>query len=98
MIVNTQMMDPMPVITGAMQYPKDIVKKLQSKVNIQPVDALQLAVEAGSEKAVNVVLIGVMAQTTGISEQIWRDAIVNTVPERFRDMNLTAFDKGYHVN
>ena len=33
-ITNTQEVDPMPVITGAMQYPDNIIEKLESAVNI----------------------------------------------------------------
>ncbi len=50
MIANTQQMNPMPVITGAMEYPEDIQKKLESKINLQAVDALKLAGEAGNIK------------------------------------------------
>ena len=61
MIVNDQAIDPMPVIIGAMEYPENIKDKLADKIDLLPVDALKLAKEAGNAKAVNVVLIGVMA-------------------------------------
>lgn len=96
LIVNTQKMDPMPVVTGATQYPEGILDDLsKTSAELQPVDALSLALEAGSEKAVNVVLIGVMAQSTEIAKEIWLKAIRETVPERFLEMNLAAFEKGY---
>ena len=59
MIANTQNISPMPVITGAMQYPENIAEKLEEKINLVKVDALELAKKAGNIKAVNVVLIGV---------------------------------------
>ena len=97
MIANTQEIDPMPVITGAAEYPADIHKKLAGVVNIKSVDALSLAKEAGNIKAVNVVLIGVMAKNTEIEYEKWVKTIKETVPEKFLDVNLKAFDLGYNL-
>lgn len=96
LIVNTQETDPMPVITGAMQYPADILKKMEKMgVSVIACDALALAKEAGNIKAVNVVLIGVMAKHTNISKDEWEAAIRQTVPEKFLEVNLKAFRLGY---
>ncbi len=96
-IVNTQEIDPMPVITGAMKYPENIDKKLQDKLDVTLVDALSLAEEAGYYKAVNVVVIGVMAKSTDIPYEKWVETIKNTVPPKFLDVNLKAFDLGYKL-
>ena len=95
LIVNDQRINPMPVITGAAKYPDGIVEKLSEKVDTTAVDALALANEAGSFKAVNVVLIGVMAKSTNIPYEIWIDTIKTTVPQKFLDINLKAFELGY---
>ena len=95
LIVNDQRINPMPVITGAAQYPDDILGKLSAKVNTTAVDALALAKEAGSIKAVNVVLIGVMAKNTDIPYEVWLQTIRETVPPKFLDINLKAFELGY---
>ena len=96
LLVNTQCMDPMPVITGKMEYPENILGKIREKgVNVTAVDALSLAREAGNEKAVNVVLIGVLAANTDIKKEIFEEAIKETVPEKFREVNLKAFELGY---
>ena len=97
MIANTQNISPMPVITGAMQYPENIAGKLSEKINLVKVDALQKAKEAGNIKAVNVVLIGVMAKNTDISYDKWVETIKTTVPEKFLEANLKAFDLGYNL-
>ena len=96
-IVNTQKIDPMPVITGAAQYPEDIEGKLSQKADLVTADALSLAEQAGNIKAVNVVLIGVLAKSTGIAYEKWVDAIRNTVPEKFLEVNLKAFELGYNL-
>lgn len=97
MIANTQQMDPMPVITGAMEYPADIEKKLGEQINLLSVDALSLAREAGNIKAVNVVLIGILAKRTDVDKTIWTDVIKETVPEKFLEVNLKAFELGYNL-
>ena len=97
MIANSQKIDPMPVITGAAKYPEDIDKKLSDKINLVEVDALDLAKKAGNMKAVNVVLIGVMAKNTDIEYEKWIDTIKKTVPEKFLEANLKAFELGYSL-
>ena len=97
MIANTQKMNPMPVITGAMEYPENIEKKIADKVNLQAVDALSLAEQAGNIKAVNVVLIGLLAKSTDTDKQVWIDTIKETVPEKFLEVNLKAFELGYSL-
>ncbi len=97
MIANTQKISPMPVITGAMQYPENIEEKLAEKINLVKVNALDKAKEAGNIKAVNVVLIGVMAKNTDIAYEKWIETIKTTVPEKFLDANLKAFDLGYNL-
>lgn len=96
MIANTQKIDPMPVIIGAAEYPEDIEAKMSQKVKLQAVDALELAKEAGNIKAVNVVLIGVMAKNTEIPYEKWVETIKKTVPEKFLEVNLKAFELGYN--
>ncbi len=95
MIANVQQMNPMPVIIGAMAYPENIEEKLSKKIDLQAIDALSAAMNAGNVKAVNVVLIGVLAKSTNIAKEVWIDAIKETVPEKFLDVNLKAFEIGY---
>ncbi len=95
-ITNTQKMDPMPVVTGAAVYPEGVLDAIRrTGVSLRAVDALSLAVEAGSTKAVNVVLIGVMAAHMDIDRAVWEQAIRDTVPQKFLEMNLKAFALGY---
>ncbi len=96
-IVNDQRINPMPVITGAMEYPEKILEELQAKAQVTVLDALKLASEAGNIKAVNVVLIGVMAKSTSIPYEEWVETIKTTVPPKFLEVNLKAFDAGYNA-
>ena len=97
-VTNTQQIDPMPVITGAAVYPEKLIEKLEEKgVRLTALDALSLAKEAGSQKAVNVVLIGAMASSFDIPEALWIEAIEKTVPPKFLEMNKRAFELGFHA-
>lgn len=97
MIVNTQTMDPMPVITGVAKYPDRILEKLESKkIKLVSVDGVSMAKEAGNIKAVNVVLIGILASKMNIEYQTWIDVIKETVPSKFLEVNLKAFELGYN--
>ena len=96
LIVNNQRISPMPVITGAAQYPDDIIEKIEaSGADTLSVDALALALEAGNSKAVNVVLIGILASMMGLPLEVWQNSLEATVPARFLAMNKKAFDLGY---
>ena len=94
LITNTQRTWPMPVITGAAAYPEDIMEKLSAMADVRAVDALKLAEMAGSAKAVNVVLIGVLSQMMDIPEADWMRAIEETVPPKFLELNKKAFELG----
>lgn len=98
LIVNTQKTDPMPVICGTAEYPEDILGKIeQMGIKIIACDALSLAKEAGNVKSVNVALIGVLAKHSSISKEDWVSAVNNTVPPKFLEANLKAFELGYEL-
>ncbi|MFI3324566.1 MAG: indolepyruvate oxidoreductase subunit beta [Clostridia bacterium] len=97
LIVNTQEMDPMPVITGMAKYPENILGKIaDGGVNVTTVEADKLSLEAGNVKAVNVVLMAAMASKLEISKESWLKAVKENVPPKFLELNLKAFDLGYH--
>lgn len=94
-ITSTQKIDPMPVITGAAEYPTDIVKKISEKgVKVTAVDALSLAEAAGNSKASNVVLMGVASKSTDFDVSVWQEAIKACVPPKFLELNQKAFELG----
>ena len=93
-IVNDQQIFPMPVITGAMAYPERIVQRLAEKADVTAIDALALAQEAGSAKAVNLVLMGVLSNMMDIPLHVWEKALADTVPEKFLQLNQKAFMLG----
>ena len=98
LITNTQQINPMTVIIGAAEYPTELVEKMKSLgIDVDAVDALQLAEQAGSSKAVNLVLLGRLARWYDFSLEEWMEAIEQSVPAKFLEMNQKAFALGYNT-
>lgn len=96
-IVNTQQIDPMPVVIGAAEYPEGVLGDLQAQgVKVDALDALALAEQAGSAKAVNIVLMGRLAKYLNIPYEKWIEAIGKTVKPQFAAINQKAFELGYN--
>ena len=96
LLLNDQRIDPMPVIIGRAKYPENVIEKVKANYdNVQAIDALAIAKECGNIKAVNVVMLGLMAKSTNIAEEVWVEAIKETIKPQFVDINLLAFGKGY---
>lgn len=94
-VTNTQRIDPMPVITGAAEYPENLVEKMRAKgAAVDDLDCLTLAEEAGSAKAVNIVLMGRLSKYFDMAETDWQEALAACVPPKFLDINRKAFTLG----
>lgn len=95
MVVNTQQINPMPVIVGAAQYPENLEEKIRSLgIELDAFDALSLAEQAGSAKAVNIALMGRLSKYFDFSAQEWLEAIAQSVPPKFLELNKKAFLMG----
>ena len=94
-VTNIQQIDPMPVITGAAEYPEDLVDKLHaSGAKVDAIDCVKLAEEAGSVKAVNLVLMGRLSHYFDLPEEAWMKALEANVPAKFVELNKKAFALG----
>ena len=95
-VTSTQQVDPMPVITGAMNYPENLLAEIKSTgAKVDALDCLKLAEQAGSSKAVNLVLLGRLSHYfTDIKPEAWQEAITACVPAKFLELNRKAFELG----
>ena len=94
-VTSTQQIDPMPVITGAMAYPENLVEKMKAAgVKVDALDCLALARQAGSSKAVNIVLMGRLSHYFDLPEEAWMQALEAVVPAKFLELNKKAFELG----
>ena len=94
-VTNIQQIDPMPVIIGAAQYPENLVEKMKATgAKVDALDCLELARQAGSAKAVNLVLMGRLSHYFDLPEEAWQEAIEACVPAKLLDVNKKAFELG----
>lgn len=94
-IVNTQEILPMPVITGAAQYPDNCLQHIKKSADMIALDATAIAHECGTYKAANVVLMGVLAKQLPFTYENWLKVIESNVKPQFVEMNKAAFKRGY---
>jgi len=95
MYVNTQQWLPMPVVMGQAKYPENIMETLEKNAaKVKAFDALKIAEECGSVKAVNVVLLGAASNDLPFDEDAWIKVIEENVKPKFVDLNKKAFELG----
>ena len=63
-------------------------------IDVDAFDALTLAAQAGSAKAVNIVLMGHLSRNFDFTEEEWMQAIEQSVPAKFLELNKKAFILG----
>lgn len=94
LLANTQKIYPITVASGAREYP-DVIKELEN-INAKKyyVDALALAKSSGNIKTVNVVMLGIMTVLLNFDKALFIKAIKETIPSKYLDANLKAFECG----
>ena len=95
LLVNDQRLDPMPVITGAAEYPAAALETIKSKCqNVIVIDGLSEALQAGNIKAVNMVLLGFLSKYLDFDYDVWLEVMHETIPTKLLEVNLKAFEAG----
>ena len=98
-VTSTQRIDPMPVITGAAVYPDHLVEKMRAVgANVDALDCLSLAEQAGSSKAVNIVLMGRLSHYFDLPDEAWQKSLEEMVPSKFLALNQKAFALGQNAH
>ena len=95
LIVNDQRIDPMPVITGAAEYPENILEGLSEKYKVFSIDAMAKAEELGNTRVFNTIVLGMAARHMNYSKEQWIEVIKAKVPPKTIDINLAGFEAGY---
>lgn len=93
LVVNDELIKPLPVLTGRAQLPHNPRERLKS-YGATLVPATGIARKAGTTKCANVVLLGALSVSLPFSEEIWEDVIRSKVPPKTIEMNLEAFRRG----
>jgi indolepyruvate ferredoxin oxidoreductase beta subunit len=97
-VVNQSTIKPMSVLTGASNYPTDIIENLSKEHKVYTIDSLEIAKKLGNPKVVNTVVLGFACKFIGFDKQNWIDVINQTVPAKTIDINVKAFEEGYKLN
>ena len=97
LILNDQKIDPMPVIIGAAQYPKNIVEELKKEYRIEKADAMGMALKLGNSRVFNTIVLGLVAKHLSFTKEEWLDVIAQVVPEKTIEINQKAFLCGYEM-
>ena len=98
LIINDQRIDPMTVVTGAAEYPENIIEDLGSKYKVVSLNAMEEALKLGNSKVFNTVILGAAARNMEFDKAAWVQVIESTVPPKTREINLTAFEAGYALS
>lgn len=93
-VINDYKMLPMPVAAGTAIYPEGTIEAMSRSFKTVAFDASELAVEAGSARTMNIVMFGALVKAAGLTNIDWRSILSESVPAKFIDMNLNAFELG----
>jgi len=95
LIYNSLRINPSPVAAGLTTYPEDIDARIaEAHPNVRRVNANDLAQEAGTVKAANVVMLGAVSPALPFASDTWEAVIRRVVPPKTVDVNLEAFRLG----
>ena len=95
LVVNDQRIDPITVVTGAAQYPENIIEKLSETYKVYSIDAAAEALKLGNSRVFNNIVLGVAAKHMDFSKEDWLKVIANTVPPKTVEINQKAFLVGF---
>ena len=94
-VVNDHRIDPITVVTGAAQYPENIIENLEKEYNVYKVNAMEEALKLGNSKVFNIIVLGVAAKHMDFSKEDWLAVIEKTVPAKTVEINKKAFLLGF---
>ncbi len=83
---------------GTLIVEQDLVRVTNSpaQTKVFSIPATRLAEELGKRMVLNIVMVGFFTAVSQLLEvSAVRDAVADSVPEAYRELNLRAFDKGY---
>ena len=94
-IINDQRIDPMPVVTGSAEYPKNIIENLSNDHTVYSVDAMSEAKKLGNQRVFNNIVLGLAARHMDFTKDEWLKVIEEKVPQKTVEINKKAFLTGY---
>jgi len=96
-IVNNYSVPPLSVSLGGDKYPSNeevsaIIKRRTSGIAF--VEGTARSKELGDVRVVGLFMLGCASVFLPVKDGVWENVIVRRVPEKFRNLNLKAFEAG----
>lgn len=95
-LLNQQELYPPSVNLGKMKYPEDVTGTFKKffNGNVFVVNGLEIAINCGDPRAVNIVMLGAFSNFFDIREEIWEQNLLRHLPPKVHELNLSAFRRG----
>jgi indolepyruvate ferredoxin oxidoreductase, beta subunit len=96
-LVNQQIILPVIVSSGLAKYPDEaaVTAALDNCTpNHHRVPAIDMALEVGTSKVLNVVLLGSVSALLEVGADVWETVLKERVPSKHIEVNLKAFHAG----
>jgi len=94
-LVDSLEISPMPVLTGAAEYPKDIMERIKTRAkNVYEINAFNKAKELGETRTQNVIMLGAVSRFLKFPLDLYKASIEKNVKTKFVELNLKAFNQG----
>jgi indolepyruvate ferredoxin oxidoreductase beta subunit len=79
-----------------MEYPKQIVETFKKYFNgnVYIINGLEIALEIGDSRTINIVMLGFFSNFFNFKEEIWEKNLLKHIPKKVQELNLTAFRRG----
>lgn len=95
-IVNTQELEPLPVLTGQLEYPDGVLEEISGKIaRLIAVDALKLEPVNENPRTVNTLLLGILARNMPFKKERWLKILEAEIKSHLVDINRRAFETGW---
>lgn len=93
-VINDYEMPSSTIAAGLCQYPKGCLEAMKQNFTCFTLDAAHIAISLGNAKCMNIVLFGAMTKALGMDDIDWEDILRKTVPTKFLELNLNAYEAG----
>ena len=96
-LINDYEVMPLPVSSGAAEYPQNIIEQMQRSFDVSIIPASTLAKGLGNIRCTNIVRLGALVRAFHHESIDWNAALTESVPPKVLALNIAAFDAGYHI-
>ena len=94
-LINDYEIMPLPVSSGAMEYPQNTVEEMRRAFTVRLIPASEIAKSLGNIRCTNIVLLGALVRAFSLETIDWKAALTESVPQKVLALNIAAFDAGY---